>query len=78
MRIYLQGILILIGIICLNWLATQLHLPSWYSFFQDITLTNFVSRALHLQLLSALWLLIGYPLCVGFIAHLAVSVGHKK
>lgn len=78
MKIYLTGILILIGAIVINSLATALHLPNWYAFLQKTSLSGFIEQAFRLPFFSALWLLIGYPFILGFLAKTASDFVDKK
>ncbi len=78
MKTYLHGVLILIGAMIVNWLAATLKMPNWYSFFQGTSVSSFFNQAIHLPFISALWLLVGYPLALGLVAKLANSIIDKK
>lgn len=78
MKTYLTGIVILIGAIILNSLATALHLPNWYAFLQKTSLTGFIEQAFRLPFISALWLLVGYPFVLGFLAKTASNLVDRK
>lgn len=78
MKTYFTGILILIGAIIVNSLATALNLPSWYSFLQKTSIGGFIEQAFRMPFMSALWLLIGYPLVLGFLAKIATHLIDKK
>ncbi len=78
MKTYLTGIVILIGAIIVNYLATALQLPNWYAFLQKTSITGFIEQAFRLPFISAIWLLIGYPLILGFLAKMATHLVDKK
>lgn len=78
MKTYLTGVVVLIGAIIINSLATALRLPSWYSFLQSSSLGGFIDYAFRLPLISALWLLIGYPFVLGVLAKTASQLIEKK
>jgi hypothetical protein len=59
LKLFLMGIVLLIGAIVLNAIATKLSIKTWYDFIQDPGGTNVVSY---------LWLFVIYPLCLGLLA----------
>lgn len=64
---FILGIIILVGAILLNTLASFLGLLSWFEFLknpQKVTLVNY------------LWLLVIYPMCLGFIAYFSIKMLH--
>lgn len=78
MKTYFTGILILIGAIIVNSLATAFNLPSWYAFLQKTSIGGFIEQAFRMPFISALWLLIGYPLILGFLAKIATNLVDRK
>lgn len=60
-KIFLAGIIVLIGAILLNWLASLLSLPSWYDLLMSKSKLN---------IYSATWLFLLYPLSLGVLAYL--------
>lgn len=78
MKTYLTGIGILVGAILINYLATALHLPNWYGFLQKTSLTGFLEQAFRMPFFSALWLLVGYPFVLGFLAKSVANMVDKK
>lgn len=78
MKTYLTGIVILIGAIIINSLATALQLPNWYAFLQKTSLSGFIEQAFRMPFMSAIWLLVGYPLVLGFLAKAASNLVDRK
>lgn len=64
-KIFLAGIVVLLGAILLNWLASILNLPSWYDFLQSKTKLN---------IYSIVWLFLLYPLSLGALVYLCYLV----
>lgn len=64
-KIFLAGVIVLIGAILLNWLASVLSLPSWYDFLSSKTKLNFYSIT---------WLFLLYPLGLGALAYLGYLI----
>jgi hypothetical protein len=58
-KIYVSGLLVLIGAIAFNSLAKLVKLPSWYDFLTDPKL-GFV---------SGIWLFLVYPFLLGIVVY---------
>lgn len=56
-KIYLMGIVILVGALILNFLAKFLGLPTWYNFVANPKLSP----------INILWLFVLYPFCLGLL-----------
>lgn len=56
-KIFLSGILFLMGAILINSIAKYLNFPSWYDFLNHTKIT----------LVSSVWLFIIYPLLLGVL-----------
>lgn len=67
--IFLTGLLILVTAIILNLLAQTLGLATWYSFLNQVQVTDLVSSLRSLSLLSSLFLFFVYPLLLGAIPY---------
>ena len=62
-RLYIVGILILLGAILANIIATKLNLKSWYDLFLGVSEnSNYWSQ---IRIIDFLWLIIFYPLFLG-------------
>ena len=60
-KIFFAGIVMLVGAILLNWLASILSLPTWYDLLQSKSkLGNY----------AIIWLFLLYPLSLGGLAYL--------
>lgn len=66
--IFLLGIIILVGAIILNILASQFDLLSWFEFLKNPDKAG---------TLSYIWLFILYPLGLGVIAYFATKTLNK-
>lgn len=67
--IFLTGLLILAVAIPVNLLAPILGLATWYSFLEQVSVTDLASALKSLDLLSSLFLFFIYPLLLGFIPY---------
>jgi len=65
--IYLSGIIILLGAILLNLLASYAGLATWYDFLKNPGKGS---------LFTYIWLFIIYPLGLGVLVYLAVKLFH--
>lgn len=60
-KIYLSGLVVLVGAITINSLAKLIKLPTWYDFLNQPKL----------GFINILWLFIIYPLFLGLLVFLA-------
>lgn len=65
LKILVAGLIILLGALLLNVIATQLSLTTWYDFLKDPKKTNTV---------SLLWLFFIYPFGLGLLTLLATRL----
>lgn len=56
-KVYVLGLLILVGAILINFIAKLINLPTWYDFLEKP----------HLDIKNFIWLFIIYPLLLGSI-----------
>ena len=74
-RLYVIGILILLGAILANITATKLNLKSWYDLFVGASEnSNYWSQ---IRIIDFLWLIIFYPLFLGFSAYFGNLIYQK-
>jgi hypothetical protein len=65
LKILVAGVIILLGALLLNVIATQLSLTTWYDFLKDPRKANTV---------SLLWLFLIYPFGLGLLTLLATRL----
>lgn len=65
LKILVAGLIILLGALLLNVIATQLSLTTWYDFLKDPKKANGV---------SLLWLFLIYPFGLGLLTLLATRL----
>lgn len=65
LRIYIIGIFILIIAILANGVIVKLGLKSWYDFIKLLSDQGSTAFS-ELRLIDYLWLIVGYPLVLGF------------
>lgn len=65
LKILVAGLIVLLGALLLNVIATQLSLTTWYDFLKDPKKTNTV---------SLLWLFLIYPFGLGLLTLLATRL----
>jgi hypothetical protein len=70
LTIFIIGIIILVGAIIINSLATYLSLTTWFSFIESISQSGFLTTLKEQSILSLLFLFIIYPLLLGLLAWL--------
>ena len=74
-RLYVIGILILLGAILANIIATKLNLKSWYDLFLGVSEnSNYWSR---IRIIDGIWLILIYPLSLGFSAYIGNTIYQK-
>lgn len=74
-RLYVIGILILLGAILANIIATKLNLKSWYDLFLGISEnSNYWSQ---IRIIDGIWLILIYPLSLGFSAYIGNIIYQK-
>ena len=74
-RLYVIGILILLGAILANIIATKLNLKSWYDLFLGVSEnSNYWSR---IRIIDGIWLILIYPLSLGFSAYIGNIIYQK-
>ena len=74
-RLYIIGILILLGAILANIIATKLNLKSWYDLFLGVSEnSNYWSQ---IRIIDFLWLILIYPLSLGFSAYIGNIIYQK-
>ena len=74
-RLYVIGILILLGAILANIIATKLNLKSWYDLFLGVSEnSNYWSQ---IRIIDFLWLILIYPLSLGFSAYIGNTIYQK-
>lgn len=67
--IFSGGLVILAVAIVLNAIAIALGLPTWYTFFGFLSEHGFSSAVRMVRVIGWLFLLVVYPLILGFIAY---------
>ena len=74
-RLYVIGILILLGAILANIIATKLNLKSWYDLFLGVSEnSNYWSQ---IRIIDGIWLILIYPLFLGFSAYIGNIIYQK-
>ena len=74
-RLYVIGVLILLGAILANIIASKLNLKSWYDLFLGISeSSNYWSQ---IRIIDFLWLILIYPLSLGFSAYIGNIIYQK-
>jgi hypothetical protein len=70
LRIFLIGIIILVGAIIINVLASLLGLQTWFSFIELTTNKGLNSAFKEVGFVSLLYLFVVYPFVLGFLGYL--------
>jgi arginine exporter protein ArgO len=70
-KIFLVGLVILVGAIVINALAAALGLSTWYTFLSGITQHGLLPSLRQARLVDLLFLFILYPVGLGSLAALA-------
>ncbi len=74
-RIYIIGILILLGAILANLIATKLNLKSWYDLFLGLSEnSNYWNQ---IRIIDGIWLILIYPLSLGISAYIGNIIYQK-
>ena len=74
-RIYVIGILILLGAILANLIATKLNLKSWYDLFLGLSEnSNYWNQ---IRIIDGIWLILIYPFSLGFSAYIGNIIYQK-
>lgn len=74
-RLYVIGILILLGAILANLIATKLNLKSWYDLFLGLSEnSNYWNQ---IRIIDGIWLILIYPLYLGFSAYIGNIIYQK-
>lgn len=72
LKIYLAGLVVLVGAIVLNVLAGRLGLATWYDFLGWVTQAGIREAIKSLRIWDWLFLLALYPACLGAFAYLVL------
>jgi len=68
-KIYLAGLVVLIGAIVLNVLAGWIGLATWYEFLRSVTQNGILEAINALHIWDWLFLMAIYPTCLGAFAY---------
>lgn len=74
-RLYVIGVLILLGAILANIIATKLNLKSWYDLFLGISENS--NYWIRIRIIDGIWLILIYPLYLGFSAYIGNIIYQK-
>ena len=74
-RLYVIGILILLGAILANIIASKLNLKSWYDLFLGVIENS--SYWSQIRIIDCIWLILIYPLSLGFSAYIGNKIYQK-
>ena len=74
-RLYIIGILILLGAILANLIATKLNLKSWYDLFLGVRENSDYWN--QIRIIDCIWLIFFYPLSLGFSAYIGNMIYQK-
>jgi len=74
LKIYLSGVLILIGAVVINGLAGLLGLPTWYTFLKSAGQQGLWDALRQLALVQALFLFVLYPAGLGLLVYAALRL----
>ncbi len=74
-RLYVIGVLILLGAILANIIATKLNLKSWYDLFLGVIENS--SYWSQIRIIDGIWLILIYPLSLGFSAYIGNIIYQK-
>ena len=74
-RLYVIGVLILLGAILANIIASKLNLKSWYDIFLGVSeSSDYWSQ---IRIIDGIWLMLIYPLSLGFSAYIGNTIYQK-
>jgi hypothetical protein len=74
LKIYLSGIVVLVGAILINGLAGLLGLPTWYTFLKSAGELGLWDALRRLALVEVLFLFVLYPAGLGLLVFAAVRI----
>ena len=74
-RLYVIGVLILLGAILANIIASKLNLKSWYDLFLGVIENS--SYWSQIRIIDGIWLILIYPLSLGFSAYIGNIIYQK-
>jgi hypothetical protein len=74
LKIYLGGILVLIGAILINLMAGLLGWTTWYGFLKLVGDTGFAAALQTMSTIQLVFLFVLYPLGLGLIAFAALRI----
>lgn len=72
LKVYLAGVVVLVGAIVLNVLAGRLGLATWYDFLGSVTQSGTREAIKALRIWDWLFLPVIYPVCLGAFAYLVL------
>ncbi|TVR58518.1 MAG: hypothetical protein EA422_16135 [Gemmatimonadales bacterium] len=75
LKIYLAGLVILAGAIGLNVMARGMGLVGWYEFLSRLQEDGAAGLGAT-RIRDYLWLLAGYPFCLGLLGFLGLRLGN--
>ena len=74
LKLFLIGIIILVGAILINALASLLNLVTWYSFLSNLARDGLRQGLKNTPILSLIFLFLLYPFSLGFLAYLGLRI----
>jgi hypothetical protein len=74
LKMYLSGIVVLVGAILINSVAGLIGLPTWYDFLKSAGEQGFLTALRTLNVLQLLFLFVLYPAGLGLLVFAAVRV----
>lgn len=74
LKLFLIGIIILVGAILINALASLLNLVTWYSFLSTLARGGLLPGLKNTPILSLIFLFLLYPFSLGCLAHLGLRI----
>ena len=74
LKLFLTGIIILVGAILINALASLLNLVTWYSFLSTLARDGILPGLKNTPFLSLIFLFLLYPFSLGCLAYLGLKI----
>ena len=74
LKIYISGVIVLIGAILVNWLAGLLGLPTWYDFLKSAGEQGFMVALRSMAPVQLLFLFVLYPAALGLLVYAALRI----
>jgi hypothetical protein len=74
LKLFLIGIIILVGAILINALAALLNLATWYSFLSTLARDGLLPGLKNTPILSLIFLFLLYPFSLGCLAYLGLRI----